>query len=270
MKKISNIFKLISITSLTCFLGNITTVGLKNNDVVSDKKQCKNSISENKIITKEIDAKLIGADKGTITIEYTTPSECKIISCSSSFLASGDFNFNGGKFVYDGVEYTISEIANDAFSPSSTGLYFKECNLTIPASIKKIRDSAFYGNSRNWGLSDKEIIGLNFEEGIEDIGIKAFKKCKNLESNILSLPNSLQHIGNNAFSFGFEDKSYVEELDLSALDHVININANPFGWNGCLHDTKIKTIWVKDQAMKNKYSNDSYWASASEKIKVKC
>ena len=27
-----------SITSLTCFLGSITTVGLKNNDVVSDKK----------------------------------------------------------------------------------------------------------------------------------------------------------------------------------------------------------------------------------------
>ena len=67
-KKISKIFKMMSITSLACFLGSITTVGLKNNDVVSDKKQCKNSINENKIITKEIDAKLIGADKGTITI----------------------------------------------------------------------------------------------------------------------------------------------------------------------------------------------------------
>ena len=115
MKKISNIFKMMSITSLTCFLGSITTVGLKNNDVVSDKKQCKNSINENKVITKKIDAKLIGADKGTITIEYTNPSECKITSCSSSFLASGDFNFNGGKFVCDGVEYTIVEIGSKAF-----------------------------------------------------------------------------------------------------------------------------------------------------------
>ena len=115
MKKISNFFKIISITSLTCFLGSITTVGLKNNDVVSDKKQCKNSINQNEIITKKIDAKLIGADKGTITIEYTNPSECKITSCSSSFLASGDFNFNGGKFVYDGVEYTIVEIGSETF-----------------------------------------------------------------------------------------------------------------------------------------------------------
>ena len=115
MKTINKIFKMMSITSLTCFLGSITTVGLKNNDVVSDKKQCKNSINQDEIITKKIDAKLIGADKGTITIEYTTPSKCKITSCSISFLASGDFNFNGGKFVYDGVEYTITEIGNYAF-----------------------------------------------------------------------------------------------------------------------------------------------------------
>ena len=79
----------------------------------------RNSINENEIITKKIDAKLIGADKGTITIEYTTPSECKITDCSSSFLASGDFNFNGGKFVYDGVEYTIVEIGPEAFDASA-------------------------------------------------------------------------------------------------------------------------------------------------------
>ena len=41
MKKISNIFKMISLTSLTCFLGSITTVGLKNNDIVSDKNNVK-------------------------------------------------------------------------------------------------------------------------------------------------------------------------------------------------------------------------------------
>ena len=473
-----------SITSLTCFLGSITTAGLKNNDVVSDKKQCKNGINQNEIITKEIDAKLIGADKGTITIEYTSPSECKITSCSSSFLASGDFNFNGGKFTYDGVEYTIveigrgtfdassfnwhfincnliipstikkiddgafchnspsysftnkeiininfeegveyigrsafercscekskivlpnsikyigrdafaytksikeldltaldhviqidadpvgvkagflygssteiirfkdqamkdkysnskhwssaakyfyldddvydeisskyiganekgtftfwgssykqakitgassnfiatgnfdfnggkftydgaeyviSEITHDAFHPSSTGWYFKECNLTIPASIKKIRDGAFCGNSRNTFLSSKEIIGLNFEEGIEDIGKEAFKKCDDLKSSQLVLPNSLQHIGNNAF----EGITPLKELDLSALDHVINIDANPFSEDGCLYDTKINTIWVKDEDMKNKYSKDQFWSSAAKYFQLK-
>ena len=270
MKKISNIFKMMSITSLTCFLGSITTVGLKNNDIVSDKKQCKNSINKNEIITKKIDAKLIGADKGTITIEYTNPSECKITSCSSSFLASGDFNCNGGKFTYDGTEYIISEIAYDAFHPSWTGWYFKKCKLTIPSTIKKIGDRAFYGNSHTWDLSDKEIIGLNFEEGIEDIGKEAFYKCNNLQSNKLVLPNSLQHIGNNAFAEIFW--SSVRELDLSALDHVINIDAGPFTKDGCLYNSAwimIDKIWLKDEATKEKYCSDKYWSSVAKYFLLK-
>ena len=145
MKKISNFFKMMLLTSSACFLGSITTVGLKNNDVVSDKKQCKNSINENKIITKEIDAKLIGADKGIITIKYTTPSECKITSCSWSFLATGNFNFNGGKFIYDGVEYTITEIGWGVFSiRAGFDCHFINCNLTIPSTIKKIDNEAFF------------------------------------------------------------------------------------------------------------------------------
>ena len=78
----------------------------------------------------------------------------------------------------------------------------------------------------------------SLQEGIEDIGIEAFKKCDDLESNKLVLPNSLQHIGNNAF----EGITSLEELDLSALDHVINLDANPFGNNGCFKGTKINTI----------------------------
>ena len=50
---------------------------------------------------------------------------------------------------------------------------------------------------------------------------------------------------------------------------MIKIDTDPFGWDGCLYNTNIKTIWVKDQTMKDKYSKDQYWASASEKIKVK-
>ena len=79
------------------------------------------------------------------------------------------------------------------------------------------------------------------------------------------MPNSLKHIGNGVFG----DITALEELDLTALDHVINIDANPFSKDGCLYDTNIKTIWVKDQATKDKYCNDQYWSSASSKIKVK-
>ena len=111
----------------------------------------------------------------------------------------------------------------------------------------------------------KEIIDINFNEGIEDIGKEVFEKCDDLQSNKLVLPNSLQHIGNNAFA----EISPLEELDLSALDHVINIDANPFDKDGCLYNTKINTIWVKDQTISDKYCNDKHWSSVSEKIKVK-
>ena len=259
MKKISKIFKMMSITSLTCFLGNITTVGLKNNDVVSDKKQCKNSVNENEIITKKIDAKLIGADKGTITIEYTTPSECKITSCSSSFLASGDFNFNGGKFTYDGVEYTIVEIGPEVFDVSSNW-YFINCNLTIPSTIKKIDYCAFYGNSSNLSFTNKEIISINFEEGVECIGRGAFAECSCVNSKIV-LPNSIQYIGSNAFA----NTNSIKELDLTALDHVINIEDNPFcKFGGFLYSCSTGIIRFKDQTMKDKYSNSQYWSSATK------
>ena len=124
-------------------------------------------------------------------------------------------------------------------------------------------DGAFYGNSRNTFLSSKEIIGLSFEEGIEYIGKEAFKKCDDLQSDKLVLPNSLLYIGNNAFA----EISPLKELDLSSLDHVIDLDANPFDKDGCLYNTKINTIWVKDQTMKDKYSKDQFWSSASKKFR---
>ena len=189
--------------------------------------------------SKTINSKYIGGDSNsTFDFNYLDPKLIEITGVSSKFVATGNFNFNGGKFTYDGTEYVISEIGYDAFRHSSNGRYFKECNLTIPASIKKIKNGAFCGNSRNTFLSSKEIIGLNFEEGIEDIGKEAFKKCDDLKSSQLVLPNSLQHIGNNAF----EDISPLKELDLSALDHVINLDADPFDKDGCLYNTKISKI----------------------------
>ena len=113
-------------------------------------------------------------------------------------------------------------------------------------------------------FSSKEIIGINFNERIEDIGIEAFKKCDDLESNTFALANSLQHIGNNAFL----DVKLLKQLDLTNLDHVIKIDADLFIENGCLHNTKINTILVKDQAMKDQYSNDKYLSSVKDYIKI--
>ena len=101
-------------------------------------------------------------------------------------------------------------------------------------------------------FSSKEIIGINFNERIEDIGTEAFKKCDDLESNTFVLPSSLQHTGNKAF----EDVNHLKQLDLTNFDYVIKIDTDPFSKDGCLYNNKINTILVKDQAMKGQYSND--------------
>ncbi|MDD6145343.1 MAG: leucine-rich repeat domain-containing protein, partial [Mycoplasmataceae bacterium] len=213
-----------------------------------------------------ISSRYIGANnESTFDFNCLDPKETKITGVSDKFVASGEFNFNNGEFTYNNVEYSIEQIASDVFHAGSTHWYFKNCKLTIPSTVKAIGDRAFYGNSRNTFLSSKEIIGLSFEEGIEYIGKEAFKKCDDLESDKLVLPNSLLYIGNNAFA----EISPLKELDLSSLDHVIDLDTNPFDKDGCLYNTKINTIWVKDQTMKDKYSKDQFWSSASKKIQIK-
>ena len=215
---------------------------------------------------KEINSQYIGGNNdSTFIFSCSDPNETKIKSVSRNFEATEKFNFNNGKFIYGPNEHIITEINDDAFNCYWKFWYFKKCKLTIPGSIKKIGNRAFYGNSRNTFLTSKEIININFNEGLEDIGEQAFYKCDDLESDKLVLPNSLQHIGNNAFA----EISPLKELDLSALDHVINIDAKPFDEKGCLYGTKINTIWVKDQTTKDKYCNNPYWSSSKDKIKVK-
>ena len=91
--------------------------------IINNKTQALNNTKNDNVQTKEIDAKLIGADEGKVTIEYTNPSECKIISCSN-FRATGDYNFNGGKFSLNGVKYTITEIGDNAFHPGYFDKFF--------------------------------------------------------------------------------------------------------------------------------------------------
>ncbi|MDY2887300.1 MAG: leucine-rich repeat protein [Malacoplasma sp.] len=213
-----------------------------------------------------ISSKYIGAnEKSTFTFSYADAKHIKITGVSKNFEATGDFDFNGGKFKYNGIEYTIIEIGSDVFKISWFGSYFKNCNLTIPSTIKIIGNHAFYGNSRNWSLSDKEVISIHFNEGIEYIGSLAFYNCNDLENSRLVLPNSLKHIGNSAF----QDVSPLKELDLTALDHVLDLDLSPLDREGFLFRVNIETIWVKDEAMREKYSIDQYWSSLKDMIKVK-
>ena len=90
------------------------------------------------------------------------------------------------------------------------------------------------------------------EQKIQELNL--LKKCDDLEFNPFVLPNSLQHTGNKTF----EDVNHLKQLDLTNFDYVIKIDIDPFSKDGCLHNTKINTILVKDQAMKGQYSNDKY------------
>lgn len=90
------------------------------------------------------------------------------------------------------------------------------------------------------------------------------KKCDDLESNTFVLPSSLQHTGNKAF----KDVNHLKQLDLTNFDYVIKIDTDPFDKDGCLYNNKINTILVKDQAMKGQYSNDKYWSSIKNYIKI--
>ena len=255
------------LTSSACFLGNITSISFKNTNIINDKSFNKVNLKADNEGKKVIDAKLIGADKGRIKVEFKG-NECTIIKAYDDFLASGNFNFNNGKFTYEEVEYTITKIENGAFCISDNEFniwFFKECNLTIPGTIKKIGNFAFYNNHHNLFFSNKEIIGLNFEEGVEEIGEGAFQNCKDLESNKLVLPNSLTCIDNLAFA----SIEQLKELDLSALDHLIELDAEIFDEYGFLQNTRISTIYVKNKTMKEKYCNNHYWSPFEKYFVVK-
>ena len=198
---------------------------------------------------------------GYVTIEFNhnNPLDCKIISvkdfCVGSGLSQEAFDFNKGKFNYEGINYQITSIGKDALRPSSISSFFSDIILQIPSTIKTIEDGAFYGNSRNWGISDKEIIGIQFNKGLEDIGKEAFYKCNDLIDTTIKLPNSIKHIGDNAFA-----KTNIEILDLTTLDHVIDVDSDLDSKNSFLYDTKINKIIFKDDKILNLYANDSHWS----------
>ena len=198
---------------------------------------------------------------GYVTIEFNhnNPLDCKIFSvkdfCVGSGLTQETFDFNKGKFNYGGIDYQITSIGKDALRPSSISSFFSDIILQIPSTIKTIEDGAFYGNSRNWGISDKEIIGIQFNEGLEDIGKEAFYKCNDLIDTTIKLPNSIKHIGDNAFG-----KTNMEILDLRTLDHVIDVDSDLDSKNSFLYDTKINKIIFKDDKILNLYANDSHWS----------
>ena len=88
------------------------------------------------------------------------------------------------KITYEGVEYSVISIGNNAFQ-DCTGL----TSVTIPNSVTSIENYAFYGCT---GLTSVAI-----PNSVTSIGDWTFYYCSSLTS--VTIPNSVTSIGNYVF-----------------------------------------------------------------------
>ena len=88
------------------------------------------------------------------------------------------------KVEYDGVEYTVTAIENDAFC------YFKRVtSVTIPNTVTSIGDNSF--------AYCENLVDITIPNSVISIGENAFAHCTGLSS--ITIPNSVTTIGINAF-----------------------------------------------------------------------
>ena len=86
-------------------------------------------------------------------------------------------------------EYTVTEVADEAFSLWGSDFARIDGTVTLPKTIKKLGNRAFYYQS---------ISGINLPEGLESIGEYCFDVNRNL--TVVVLPASLKKLSNNAFN----------------------------------------------------------------------
>ncbi len=108
---------------------------------------------------------------------------------------------------YDGVEYRVTIIRENAFS-GSYGLR----SVNIPKSVTTIGNGGFYGCSNmtsviipnsvttigTWAFSCSGLTSIILPNSVISIGISSFSGCKDL--NTVIIPNSVTDIGDSAFS----------------------------------------------------------------------
>lgn len=170
MKSITKI--LIIILSLSL----ITIAGCKKKSPVNDEPQTPPAPIE-----FTIDNYVYHVNSDSVSVTLTKCIELQYLS--------GDVNIPE-TVSYEGKEYTVSVIGDDAF-----GNCWQELGtLNLPNTIIKIGDYAFYG----CGLTGS----LNLPSSLTHIGENAFSGCHRLTGS-LYIPDSVTFLGNNAFNSCF-------------------------------------------------------------------
>ncbi len=133
---------------------------------------------------------------------------------------------------YDGVTYTVTEIAERAFK-NCTGLTGQ---LTIPSTIGTIQGSAFYGCSGftsvmlPYGLKEirehafAECTGftgnLMFPETVTHIKYGAFHNCSGFSGDLV-LPNSVVEVGHTNIQYIVPQPSFYTPTFADCFDHLV-------------------------------------------------
>jgi hypothetical protein len=90
------------------------------------------------------------------------------------------------KVEYEGTEYSVTSIRENAFSNCSS-----LTSITIPNSVTSIRENAFHNCS--------SLTSITIPNSVTSIGDYAFDGCNSLIS--VTIPNSIMKIGIHTFCF---------------------------------------------------------------------
>lgn len=139
-------------------------------------------------------------------IYYEKTSSTTVSVVAASYV-SGWYTYYKGNVVvpetvvYNGNEYIVTEIGNQAFRGQS-----KLTSVSIPSSVKKIDDKAFLG------CVSLANVSIHDNSSLEYIGREAFSSCKRLSS--IYIPSNVMTIGEEAF----KDCIALKEVNLNNVD----------------------------------------------------